>query len=41
MFTVQGAAFTATRTLRNVLTAMINAAARLIFIFHYQSVVAV
>jgi len=41
MFTVQGAAFTATRTLRDALGAMINVAARVIFILHYQSVVAV
>jgi len=41
MFTVQGAAFTATRTLRDALVAMINVAIRVIFISHYQSVVAV
>jgi hypothetical protein len=37
---VQGVAVTATRALRNALMAMINVAARVIFIFHYHSVVA-
>jgi len=41
MFTVQGAAFTATRALRDAQVAMINVAARVTFILYYQSVVAV
>jgi hypothetical protein len=41
LVTVQGVAFTATMALRNALMAMINVAARVIFIFLYYSVVGV
>jgi hypothetical protein len=40
LVTVQGVAVTVTRALRSALIAMIDVAARVIFIFHYHSVVA-
>ena len=41
LVTVQGVAVTAARTSKSAATAMINVAARVIFIFHYHFVVAV